>query len=30
VHNVVDPETNVTVPVAAPGIPDTDSETALP
>ena len=29
-HRVVDPEVNVTVPVAADGIPDTDSVTALP
>jgi hypothetical protein len=30
VHNVVDPELNVTVPVPADGIPDVDSVTALP
>jgi hypothetical protein len=30
VHNVVDPEVKVTVPVAAAGIPDTDRVTAVP
>jgi hypothetical protein len=30
VHRVVDPEVNVTVPVASPGRPDVDSVTALP
>jgi hypothetical protein len=30
VHKVVDPEVNVTVPVAAPGTPETDRVTALP
>jgi hypothetical protein len=30
VHNDVDPETNVTVPVAPPGRPDTERVTALP
>jgi hypothetical protein len=30
VHRVVDPEVNVTVPVAPDGIPDVDSVTALP
>jgi hypothetical protein len=30
VHNVVDPETNVTVPVAPPGRPEVDSVTAFP
>jgi hypothetical protein len=30
VHSVVDPEVNVTVPVALPGRPDVDRVTALP
>jgi hypothetical protein len=30
VHKVVDPEVKVTVPVAAAGIPEVDSVTALP
>jgi hypothetical protein len=30
VHSVVDPEVNVTVPVAADGIPETDRVTAVP
>jgi hypothetical protein len=30
VHNVVDPEVNVTVPVAPDGIPEVDRVTALP
>jgi hypothetical protein len=30
VHNVVDPEVNVTVPVALPGRPEADKVTALP
>jgi hypothetical protein len=30
VHRVVDPEVNVTVPVAPEGIPDVDRVTALP
>jgi hypothetical protein len=30
VHNVADPETNVTVPVAPPGRPAADRLTALP
>jgi hypothetical protein len=30
VHNVVDPETNVTVPVAPPGRPEADRLTAVP
>jgi hypothetical protein len=30
VHNVVDPEVKVTVPVAAPGTPETDRVTAVP